>query len=146
MDDNMKTLCKNIKLLRSFHRLSQEEVAGIINIARSTYSTYESGARTIDLQTIDSLARLYNISFDSLVNHDLSQGIFRRIYFESGRQNLKTLLNNYQSLSIISRNLIEERLDVLLEREEIFYNSCHESSEENGSNKKSPQSEKTTGK
>ena len=147
MNENLKLLCRNIKLLRAFHCLSQEDVAGAINIARSTYSTYESGSKNIDLQTIDSLARLYNISFDSLANHDLSRGIFHRIYFDHDRNSLKSLLNNYQSLSIISRNLVEERLDVLLEREGIFYDEyCHEAPEENETNKKSLQSERTAGK
>ena len=137
MDKNLKMLCKNIKLLRSFYGMSQEEVAGIINIARSTYSTYESGSKNIDLQTIDSLARLYNISFDSLVNQDLSKGIFHRIYFDPERKSLINILNSYQALSIISRNLIEERLNVLIEREEAFYNEyCQETGKED---KKSPQ-------
>lgn len=121
MKKYLKTLCSNLKLLRTSRELSQENVATSIKLARSTYSTYESGAKSIDMQTIDSLAAFYNVSFDSLANHDLSKGIFNKIYFDDSKKSLIPLLNSYQSLSVISRNLINERLNVLLEREGIFY-------------------------
>jgi hypothetical protein len=34
---------------------------------------------------------------------------------------LAELLNDYESLSVASKNVIMERLDVLLEREAVFY-------------------------
>lgn len=147
MNRYIKTLCSNIKLLRTSRELSQENVAEAINIARSTYSTYETGAKSIDMQTIDSLAALYNVSFDSLANHDLSKGIFHKIYFDSSKKSLIPLLNNYQSLSIISRNLINERMNVLLEREGIFYEEyCRHEDEikqkKNACDQDQPQAEK----
>ena len=34
---------------------------------------------------------------------------------------LARILNDYQSLSVASKNLVMERIDTLLEREEVFF-------------------------
>ena len=100
---NLEVLCKNLKLLRTVHGMNQDELAAKIYITRSTYSAYETGSKVPDIQTLDALAAIYNIGFESLVNHDLSKGLLSRIYF------------------VASKNVIMERLDVLLEREAVFY-------------------------
>ena len=43
------------------------------------------------------------------------------IYFEDENKQLAELVNEYESLSIASKNIVAERLDVLLERESVFY-------------------------
>ena len=121
MKINLKILSKNLKLLRTMNNISQDDLAAEIHIARSTYSTYETGVKVPDLQTIDALSALYNIGFDSLLNYDLSEGLMHQIYFELEDKQLADLMNNYQDLSISSKKLIMERIDVLLEREAIFY-------------------------
>ncbi len=122
MEINLKILSKNLKLLRTIHGISQEELAADICITRSTYSTYETGVKIPDLQTIDALSSIYNIGFESLINHDLSKGLLNRVYFSDNDDQLATLLNDYESLSVAAKNVIIERLDILLERESVFYN------------------------
>ena len=117
------TLHKNLKLLRTMHSISQEDLSSAIHLARSTYSAYETGAKTPDLQTLDALAALYDISFDSLVNYDLSEGLLNRIYFANDNKEAIDLLNSYQGLSVSSKFLIAQRLDVLLEKEDSLYRS-----------------------
>ena len=118
---DLKTLHKNIRLLRTAHGISQEELASTIHLTRSTYSAYESGAKVPDLQTLDALVALYDISFDSLVNYDLSDGLINRICFMEENKELALLLNAYQSLSISSKFLISQRLNLLLEKELSLY-------------------------
>lgn len=122
MEINLKVLSQNLKLLRTIHGISQEDLSADICITRSTYSAYETGVKIPDLQTIDALAAIYNIGFESLVTHDLSKGLLNRIYFGDGDDQLVTILNNYESLSVAAKNVITERLDILLERESVFYN------------------------
>ena len=122
MKIDLELLSRNIKLLRTIHVISQEELSDDICITRSTYSAYETGAKIPDLQTIDALAAIYDIGFESLVNHDLSRGLLNRIYLSSSDRQLAALLNNYESLSVASKNVVTERLDILLERESVFYN------------------------
>ena len=78
----MEYLSSNMKLLRKTSGMSQEQISEKLNIIRSTYAYYESGSKVPDLQTIDSLASLYDIELDVLINHDLSKGIVNRIYFD----------------------------------------------------------------
>lgn len=117
----LETLRKNIKLLRTVRGISQEELSDAIHLARTTYSAYEKGTKPIDLQTLDALSAIYNISLESLVNYDLSEGLFHRIYLMQENESLADLLNDYQGLSVASKALIVQQLDLLLKREEALY-------------------------
>ena len=130
MKKDFRTLRNNMRLLRITRGISQEDLAMEIHIARSTYSTYETGGKIPDLQTIDALSYLYDISFDSLVNHDLSKGLLQQVYLNLADDGeLARILNDYQSLSIASKNIILEKIDTLLERESIFYGEYTRSAE-----------------
>ena len=118
---HLETLRKNIKLLRTVRGISQEKLSEAIHLARTTYSSYENGAKPVDLQTLDALSAIYNISLESLVNYDLSEGLFHRIYLMQENEALADLLNDYQGLSVASKALIVQQLDLLLKREEALY-------------------------
>lgn len=57
---------KNLKQLRQANKMTQQEVADILNIQRPTYSRYESGEREPDNKTIIKLCELFNCSLDYL--------------------------------------------------------------------------------
>mgnify|MGYP004493134087 CR=1 FL=1 len=117
----MEYLSSNMKLLRKTSGMSQEQISEKLNIIRSTYAYYESGSKVPDLQTIDSLASLYDIELDVLINHDLSKGIVNRIYFDESSDELADVLNDFQKLSASSQKLIMERMETLLERENALF-------------------------
>lgn len=56
-----------IKNLRERHNLSQVEVAGRINISRSSYLAVEKGTKELSLSEAESLARLFGITIDELL-------------------------------------------------------------------------------
>ena len=64
---------KNIKLLRSRKKASQEEAAQALQIPRSTYSGYENELAEPALSTLIKIAGFYNISLDKLVKSDLAK-------------------------------------------------------------------------
>ncbi|MBR1993054.1 MAG: helix-turn-helix transcriptional regulator [Firmicutes bacterium] len=97
------------------------KVANAIYLTRTTYCSYENGTKPIDMQTIDALANLYDISFDSLVNYDLSDGMFHRIYFNEENKDMAEMLNAYQYLSIPSKLLLSQRMDMLRDKEKFLY-------------------------
>ena len=121
MKVNQDLLYKNIRLLRKVKGISQEKLANAIHLTRTTYCSYEKESKPIDLQTIDALARLYDISFDSLVNYDLSEAPMNRVYFVEENKELAELLNAYQYLSIPSKFLLSHRLDMLQNKEKALY-------------------------
>lgn len=57
---------------RLAHKLSQKEVAGIIDVSPSVVSNYESGERTPSLENLMALARLYHCSTDYLLGFKLT--------------------------------------------------------------------------
>lgn len=59
--------CKNLKKARKNKKLSKEEVANILNIARSNISKYENGNLEPTIQTLKELCQLYEVSADDLL-------------------------------------------------------------------------------
>lgn len=123
MMESQELLYKNLRLLRQAKGISQERLANAIHLTRTTYCSYEKGHKPIDMQTIDALASLYDISFDSLVNCDLSEGLFNRIYFLEENKDVAEMLNAYQYLSLPSKLLLAQRLDMLRDKEYALYSS-----------------------
>lgn len=58
---------------RTLRKLSQKEVANIINVSASVVSNYEKGERTPSLEILVALARLYQCSTDYLLGFEKSK-------------------------------------------------------------------------
>ena len=112
-----KTLHQNMKLLRVMNNLNQQAVADAIHLCRSTYSTYESGAKIPDLLTVNTLANFYQIDIDTLIYEDLSRNEYYRSYLKSMAEEQVTPLRQYRKLPLLSQKLILERMRLLLEWE-----------------------------
>ena len=63
-------LPKRLKQLRGFHMLTQNEIAPVLHINRSTYAYYETGRTRPELETLVKLARFYSVSVDFLLGVD----------------------------------------------------------------------------
>ena len=63
-------LCDKIAKLRKREGLSQEELADKLEVSRQSVFKWESGENTPDLEKIKKLARLFNVSFDLLLDDD----------------------------------------------------------------------------
>ena len=58
----------NIRILRKERNLSQSFLsANVLNCTQSSYSQYETGKRTVNVDTIVSLAKFYNVRVDFLI-------------------------------------------------------------------------------
>lgn len=64
----MKTLGQRIQELRKLNRLTGEELGKKLDVAKSTVSLWESGARTPSADMIRSIAGFFNVSIDYLLN------------------------------------------------------------------------------
>ena len=62
----MEMLCERLKEKRKRANLTQEKVAQILGISRSTYAYYETGKNEPDLKALIKLADLYETSIDYL--------------------------------------------------------------------------------
>ena len=62
-------LALQLRLLRKEKKLTQGDMARVILVPRVTYTHYELGKRTPDLDTIILLARFHGVSVDFLVGN-----------------------------------------------------------------------------
>jgi transcriptional regulator with XRE-family HTH domain len=63
-------IASRLRELRMKQGLSQEELAKILNIARTTYSGYEKGDREPDFELLIKIANYYDVSLDYLFARD----------------------------------------------------------------------------
>lgn len=63
-------LCDKIAKLRKRKGLSQEELANELEVSRQSVFKWEAGENTPDLEKIKKLAKLFNVSFDVLLDDD----------------------------------------------------------------------------
>ena len=60
--------CRKLKIIRCQNKLKQYQVAEALGISRSTYCNYETGRRSIDLDTLVRLSKFYNLSLNIFFN------------------------------------------------------------------------------
>lgn len=65
MNNNSK-ISENLKKFRQQLKLTQGDVAGLINKDRSSIAKYESGAAQPSFAVLRSLAKLYDVTIDEL--------------------------------------------------------------------------------
>ncbi|MDD5935828.1 MAG: helix-turn-helix domain-containing protein [Clostridiales bacterium] len=63
----------NLVILRNCKGVSQEEIAGIIEISRQAYAKWERGETVPDIEKCDRLAKYYGISIDDLMHFENKQ-------------------------------------------------------------------------
>lgn len=63
----MTKLADHLKYLRKQRNWTQEDVAQHLNVSRSQISKWENGEMLPDLQSIEKLSELYDVSIDFLV-------------------------------------------------------------------------------
>jgi transcriptional regulator with XRE-family HTH domain len=56
---------KQLKIIRCVNKLKQYQVADALGISRSTYCSYETGRRSVELETLSKLSHFYKLPIDS---------------------------------------------------------------------------------
>ncbi len=59
---------KKLKELREINKLTQKEIAQLLNIKRGVYSIYETEEKIMPIKHLDNISINYNISIDYLFN------------------------------------------------------------------------------
>lgn len=97
----MNLLAANLKMLRLQHGLTQKQVADALNIERSTYTYYERGRTLPTFSTIQKLARIFDISIDTMAGVDLQNltapPAEENVFFGDESGNTHTLHQNSHS-------------------------------------------------
>ncbi len=67
---------ENLKKTRQDTRMTQEEVAKKIGVAKNTYCNWELGKREPDILKIKALARLFGVTVDYLMGMEEDSSIY----------------------------------------------------------------------
>lgn len=62
---------ENLLIARKAKGMTQEEVADLLGVHRTTYNRYEKGLRAPDLETVTKLAELFEVTTDYLLGNKL---------------------------------------------------------------------------
>lgn len=103
---------KRLRDMREDHDLTQKEVAEKLYMHTTQYRRYESGERTVPLDTAVALCHIYNVSLDYLAG--LSP-FDTNISENNLSQEEKTLITNYRRLNEFEKGRINERIESILE-------------------------------
>ena len=101
---------ENLRIARERMRLTQQDLADLIHVSRSTYCNYESGKREPDVKKIKEISEILNITSDELLDtHTIksSLGAFTK--------EEKDMIYTYRGLDKHGRELV----DIVLEKEHV---------------------------
>lgn len=66
----MGNFADRFKLLRTSRRLTQDEIARKLKMSKSAISMYENGKRVPDLETMETIADIFNVSIGYLTGSE----------------------------------------------------------------------------
>lgn len=92
-------LNKRIRFIRNKNAYTQKEIAEFLNVDRATYAKYESGNRSIPIEAITGLAKIYSLSTDFILGVSASSE-----HIDYNSLNIKLSLEATAKLRMISNN------------------------------------------
>lgn len=99
---------ERLKEIREERELTQQQVAKVLNVDRSTYAGYETGKDTIPLRRLNKLSDYYKISIDYLTGLSNKTTFYRIIDLDA-----KVVGQNLRNLRL-SQNLVQKDIFILL--------------------------------
>ncbi|MBQ4267817.1 MAG: helix-turn-helix transcriptional regulator [Clostridia bacterium] len=63
-------LSESLKKVRKEHKLTQQDIAEVLGIDRSTYTFYETGKTSPSVATLHKLADIYNVTIGYLAGYE----------------------------------------------------------------------------
>lgn len=61
---------QNLIRLRKEHKMTQEDIAGQLNMSRTGYAAFEQGYAIPSIITLGQISKLYNISLGKLIGEE----------------------------------------------------------------------------
>ncbi len=98
-----------LKELRESKNLTQKQLAEILNISRSSLSSYEVGTREPDFSMLMQIATFFNVNLDSLLSYNANPTTVSSEYSSINPD----LYNDIESLSEESRNELHKYINLL---------------------------------
>ena len=122
-------LAQTLKKLRENCGYTQQQVADALNLERSTYTYYETGKTTPDINTIVKLARIFNVSYiDIFEQEERDQTRSFNDYSLYSKDDLRNVVHIYE-LSKMEKVLISLYRLLPSEQQKNFINELKDETE-----------------
>ena len=105
--NNFAERLKNLRMQRG---MSQADLARILDVARTTVSSYENGSRNPDRETLVRIATCFQVSLDYLLGTD-TLGIDPSSEYSAVLKEIHALLNSAPIASEKKKEIISEMRD-----------------------------------
>lgn len=123
-------LSQTLKKLRENCGYTQQQVADALNLERSTYTYYETGKTTPDINTIVKLAKIFNVSFIDIFEQEKREQIRSfNDYSLYSKDDLRNVVHIYE-LSKMEKVLISLYRLLTNDQQKAFINELKEKTEE----------------
>lgn len=102
-----------LKQLRNEKKITQRQLAKLLNLSPSTIAMYETAQRKPDFETLQKIANFFDVSTDYL----LGRTNIRNLYKEAVLQETKASYNlDVRGLSVEDIAKVEEYIDLLKQK------------------------------
>ncbi|MBR6568691.1 MAG: helix-turn-helix transcriptional regulator [Clostridia bacterium] len=112
-------LSENLRILRKSFKLTQQEVADILGVDRSTYTFYEAGKSTPTKENMIKLCDIYNVTVGYLLGVEKNcpelKVASRSDRVDEGTEGLSEISRNEKFLIMAYRSLDSEKKDQLID-------------------------------
>ena len=98
---DLNLFAEKLKFVRECYDMSQQEVADILHIDRSTYSYYEIGKTQPNLSVLYTISQLFALSLDDMINPNIrvSLRLFKNVDEIDFRKYYKMRINRLKESS-----------------------------------------------
>ena len=99
----------NLQKLREERKLSQRELAQILEVSTGTIGNYEAGLREPNFEMLEKMADYFNVPIGSLLGDERAARLLMI------QDKLGAMIEKACKLDDVDRAKIEERIDMMLE-------------------------------
>jgi len=71
-----KTVGEKLRELRAFYKMTQDDIAEILGMSRTSFSKYENGAANPPLNMLRKFSAIYNVPIEYLIHDEISSITF----------------------------------------------------------------------
>lgn len=100
-----KTAGEKLKELRIFYNMTQDDIAELLDMSRTSFSKYENGAANPPLNVLRKLSAIYNVPIEYLI-HDEVTSITLNDGKNEEEPDLETVLRGFSDLTRDEKMLI----------------------------------------
>lgn len=130
MDEIKHTpVSEKLRTLRSAYHMTQNEVAEVLGMSRTSFSKYENGATLPPLKVLRKLAKVYNVPLEYLI-HDNSTSVVLHDSKSETAPDIDNLAESFAQLTSEEKMIIMKLRLMSKEEKSAFLSNLSDNNEE----------------